>query len=218
MMKKILLSLVCVLMLSACSAGKTDYEKLSSDVKSLEKIDEGKLQYDVVTDLFEVSLLGEYDLSEGVYYYSVFGMEFYVDETNVYMQALNKWYKTPLTDEIRAELEIDEEFDYLTVEMPEGDEIIEENATGVELIDNAVAGKTYNEITVATEGGYSVAGLEENIDITTVDNQLSVQASDPETNSSLSLTVGKGEKLEIPTEATEGIEISEEDFNKLIEE
>ncbi len=217
-MKKLFSGLLVMFLITLTGCGeKTDYDQLVKDVDGIKSMQYAMMEVAVSSDVFDFSYLVEMNLPNETVHISVLGMDFYVDQENVYVQVLGSWYYTSMSTEMKADLE--EEFNYLffTVDMPDGDEQIGSNPTDVEIVDNALAGKTYDEVVVATEDGYTIVGLEEVVTISTDDSFLEIKAIDSEAQLEASVSVGKTEKFEVPTEALEGTEIPTEALEALIE-
>ncbi len=217
-MKKIFSGLLVMFLITLTGCGeKTDYDQLVKDVDGIKSMQYAMMEVAVSSDIFDFSYLVEMNLPSETVHISVLGMDFYVDQENVYVQVLGSWYYAPMSTDMKADLE--EEFSYLffTVEMPEGDELIASNPTDIEIIDNALAGKTYDEVVVATDEGYTIVGLEDVVTITTGDSFLEIKAIDSEEQLEASVSVGKTEKFEVPNEALEGTEIPTEALETFIE-
>lgn len=196
--------LVAVIALSGCS-NKTAYEQMVDDLGNVQKMQYSMGEIGISSNDINLNYYVEMDSKTPLVHVNVLGMDMYLNDTTLYIKALDNWFSGELTDEIKADLEDDLNFDYFTIDMPDGDETISVD-TGIESLDNAVNGKTYNEVVVATDNGFSITGLEDLLSITAGDETLSIEFGDSEGNS-LHATFGKTEKFELPKEAEEATEI-----------
>ncbi len=207
---------VITLTLSGCGA-KSDYEQLVKEASGLNTMQYAMVEVAAATENFDFSYLVELDMPNETAHISVLGFDLYVDTENVYLQLLGSWYYSPLTTDMKTNLE--EEFNYMffTFELPEGDELIGTDVTGIEIIDEALNGKSYNEAIIATDNGYTISGLEDVVLISAEGDVLQITANSSEDNLEVSVSVGKAEKFEVPSEAIDGNEISTEDIETMLE-
>ncbi len=213
-MRKLILSAIMVLALSGCSM-KTDYEKLVDDLKGVKSMDQAMMEVGIDTTNLSLNYTVESDLDSSITHINVLGLDVYTDNEYVYTKMLGSWYKTALTEEEKADLKEEFNIDVFTMEFPEGDEVISNVDSGVEKIDTALNNKTYNDVFVATENGYSIVGLEDLVAITVEDNKLNFEFSGSETDGKMHIMVGEAEAVELPSEANDAKEISQDQLNAL---
>lgn len=194
--------LVLVVALTGCGQ-KTPYEQLSSDVSSLKSVEYVMMELGLNIDGVEVNYQAEIDPKTPLMHVTIMGQELYVTSDTLYAQVLGAWYNTKLTEEQINEIEDEFNFDVYELEMPDGN-VPNDLTTNIEAIDSVIAGKNLNDIVVKTDNGYSIQGLEDSLNITTKDNQMSLEYSDPNSADKATLTFGKTDKFEIPAEAYDG--------------
>lgn len=201
-MKKISLLLVAVLFTLTGCGQKTAYEQMVDDIGNIKVLQYVVLEVGANVEGVDLNYTVEMDSKAPLVHISFLGQELYLSDSSLYIHALGNWFSSELTEEQIADLEEEFNFNFFTIDMPAGDDVINID-TGVSTIDDAVNGKTFNEVVVATDTGFTIAGLEENLAVTAADQQLSLEFSDSASEDSAHITLGKTEKFELPAEAAD---------------
>ncbi len=194
------LLVMLVLVLGGCGR-KSDYDNMVNDLGQIKAMQYAMAEVGATVNGVDLNYTMEFDTSTPLFHGNILGVDIYLDSENLYVEALGNWFQTPTTEEMKTEFENEFDANFLTMDMPAGDEIIN-ISSGVDAVDQAVNGKTYDEVVTATETGYTILGLEDVISIDTADNKLTLNFTEGE--NSIHIAIGKAEKFELPTEATEG--------------
>ncbi len=202
--------MVLLLALSGCGS-KTDYQKLVNDLGNVKLMEYSLLEIGGDVQGVELNYKIEMASKDKVAHVKVLGLDAYLDSDNVYVNVFDNWFVVALTEDEKAELAEEFNVDYFEMEMPEGSDKINVSS-GIEKIDSALSGKTYDEAVVASDEGYTFVGLEDIVSMDVENNQLTINANVKDENTSVHVKIGKTEKFEIPAEAYEGKEISGEEL------
>ncbi len=191
-----------LLVLTGCSVGGSDYEQFKSEVESIQNLDQLTYKVNLTSGEMELNMEASLDETNNTEYINVFGMEIYVDQDFGYLKLLGTWIKSAMSEEDLAQLNEDLDLSVIDVTLPEGSTPVYEALNDQSLKDEYDE-QTLDEVIVSTgDNSYSFKGEEEYINMTIKDNQLTVEASDPEDSStSIKIVIGEGEEVVVPDEA-----------------
>lgn len=191
--------LVLVFALSGCGQ-KTAYEEMVNDIGNIKSMQYAMVEVGANVKSVDFNYKVEMDSKAPLAHVSFLGQDVYLSDKDIYAQILGSWYTSPLSADQIAAIKDETDFDLFKIDMPDGDSTI--NITsGYDQVDKAVNGKTYNDVVVATDTGFTITGLEDVLKITAKDSQLSLEFSDPSSDDTAHLTLGKADKFSLPSDA-----------------
>lgn len=197
--------LVLVVVLSGCG-NKTAYEEMVDSMGNISSMKYSMFEVGAEVEGISVDYLVEMNIDEPLAHVTALGFDFYLTDTTVYVQAFNNWFKSELTEDQMADLEAELDFDVFEIDMPDGDEPLSID-TGIAMVDDAVNGKTLNDIVITTDEGYSITGLEQYLTATVESSKLSLTFSDSDSGDSAHVTMGKTEEFNLPEEAADAVDV-----------
>lgn len=212
-MKKILfIGLTLVLILTGCGT-KTDYQQLVKETSSLSKSDGlaltlGSTFQGTDSELdgtsFEINYI--FDLNQDLFKMTIDDVETYLTPDTMYINLFNVWIQRSFDINQYSELKEVMAYKDFVVNMPDGDEVLGDNFTGIPSIDQAVSGKTLNQVVVSTgENQYTISGVE---DIITADTSagLKITINDDEVGK-INIEFTTTDSIELPAEAESALSI-----------
>ncbi len=205
-----------LLVLTGCS-GETAYEKFKGEVESIQNLDQLIYKVELTSGEMTFNVEAQLDEANKTEYLNFLGMEVYVDQDYGYLKLLGTWIKSAMDEEDIASLNEDLDLSIIEVTLPEGTTTAYDAFGQDEDIKAEYGDKTLNEIVVETEDNvYSFKGEEEFITLTVKDNQLTIDATDPDDETTtMTATIGEGEEVVIPDEAKKAKE-SDEAFQQAL--
>lgn len=210
-MKKIFTIFISAILLTGCSA-KTDYEQFKSEVKPLQSakaiditvnstIEDSSSELDGTDYVIEYTFNKDNELIKMV----IDTVDVYLTPDTMYMEIMDVWLKRSFIISEYSELNQMLTFKESLIDLPKGDTTFANDTTGIEEIDNLIAGKSLNQLLVKTgENTYTFIGLENNVTLDTSDGLLLTFNYNDETV--LTLQFSETDKISLPEAASSSIE------------
>lgn len=214
-MKKLFITIFCLsLILSGCGQ-KTTYQQLANELKPLSSKDAIQITYGSTISDSESDMNGtEYEinytfnLKDELFQADIDGMEMYFINDLIYMNLFGTWFQDVYNVENYGHVQNAYKLKNLLVDLPDGNQQLAATATGVPTIDQALAGKTLNELVVSTgDNTYTITGLEDSLTITTGD-AMRVDYTSAETGP-VYYILSTGDRISLPSEAETAIDLGE---------
>lgn len=214
-MKRILITITSLLIaLSGCGQ-KTGYDTLVSETKQVASGD--GLSFTISSEFiatdseldgttFEINYI--FDLKKDLFLMSIDDVDVYLTADTMYIHVIDSWLQKSFDIAEYSELQTALDIKNFITNLPNGDALISDNATGIKQLDDIITGKTLNDIVIPTaDHAYTIAGAEDLISINTNDG-LEVIITTAETGP-ITLSFNSCSAVELPSEATNALSIDD---------
>ncbi len=176
-MKKILLMILTLsLFLTGCGT-QTDYETMTEEIKPLTNANAIKLTIGSVINGTDSELDGtSYELfytfntKDSVIKADVDDVQMYFTDDAIYINLIGTWLQKAVELENYGTIQEVITYKDMILNLPKGNHKLTDSQTGIESIDQKLAGTTLNDVIVMTSPNqYSITGLEDKLKIDTTD-------------------------------------------------
>lgn len=214
-MKKLFITIFCLsIALTGCGQ-KTTYQQLVNEVKPLTSKDAIEVTYgsiindpesDIVETEYEINYT--FNLKDDLFNANIDGIDMYFIDDLIYMNLFGTWFQDTYIVENYGDVQNAYKLKNLLLDLPNGNQKLDSNPTGVSTIDQVLNGKTLNELVVSTgDNTYTITGLESILKITTGDT-MRIDYTSEETGP-VYYEFSTGTSITLPTEAETAVDLGE---------